>query len=95
MYMQNIEVQFSGSPKKYTYVAVHPDHPVDIRPGDRVVVVNKIKDDGTASLSIATVTDLVPQVDGTELPAPIVDIIDRNNLANVVEIVKSMQKEGA
>lgn len=85
MFMQAISCQFTGNAKEYTYVAAHPEHPVNVVPGDRVVVINKIKDDGTVSLSIATVVKLVDLKDG-ELPMPIVDIISRENLKNATAI---------
>jgi hypothetical protein len=86
MYMQGIKAQFSGNPKEYHYLTVNPEKPVDVKPGDRVVVINKLKDDGVPSLSIATVTALTSEwPDGT---MPVVDIINRTNLTNVTEIYR-------
>lgn len=51
-----VEVQFTGNAKTYSYLI--PDTDADhaaANPGVRVVVVSKMKDDGTASLSIATI----------------------------------------
>jgi hypothetical protein len=54
---QIVEVQFTGNAKTYIYSAPAfcSDLPGAIQPGDRVVVINKIKEDGSVSLSIATV----------------------------------------
>jgi hypothetical protein len=93
MFMQVINAQFSGSPKSYSYLCLHPDNPVDVKVGDRVVVINKLKDDGTASLSIATVTSLEPKLpENLDGIMPIVDIINRDNLTNVTEIYRAEVK---
>lgn len=85
MFMLPIETQFSGNPKKYTYLACSNDALPDVKVGDRVVVISKLKEDGTPSLSIATVTKVDPlaNLDGL---MPIVDIISRDNLKHATAI---------
>lgn len=79
-------VQFSGgSPKEYPYLVPRLDA-MHVAKGMRVVVPTKMKDDGTVSLSIATITDPIPEIASAEALAllkPIVCLIDLMKLAEV------------
>lgn len=59
--IQAITAQFSGSPRTYSY-RVSPLEGAVLKVGDRVVVPNKLKDDGELSLSIARVVALLDEV---------------------------------
>lgn len=55
--VQAVAVQFSGKATTYNYLVEATDGAM-IAPGQRVVVPNKLKDDGTLAVSIATVVEL-------------------------------------
>lgn len=82
-----VSVQFSGNAKPYNY-SIEQQMAVEV--GDRVVVPGKLKDDGSVSLSIATVI-LV----GAHIPPmlPVVSVIPKALLALTAEKVKA--HEGA
>jgi len=84
-------VQFSGSTKEYGYLLTQEQAAL-VHKGARVVVPTKMKDDGSVSLSIATVTDLEVSVDeaGMKLLKPIVCIIDSKVLTEVTAAVQKL-----
>lgn len=91
MFMQVVECQFSGNAKVYEYLVVNPSsdgEPTYVAPGMRAVVISKLKDDGTPSLSIVTIIKVKNLPVGEFNLMPVVDIIDPGNLANVTEIYR-------
>jgi len=81
-----IFLQFSGSAKEYAYAVGHLRTVPQV--GDRVVIPNKVKDDGTLSLSIGTVTGDLHEHAGNDL-LPVIQIISKEDLFGAGEMVKA------
>lgn len=74
--MKIAAIKLSGNDKLYFYTA-RDEQCINVNVGDRVVVPNKVKDDGTLSLSIGTFDGFAEAgAVGTEGLKPIVQFID-------------------
>lgn len=89
--MLTIDAQFTGNPKAYAY---RVGHLVEMpQPGDRVVVPNKIKEDGTMSLSIATVvTAPVPHTaDPGVTILPVISVVTAQAIADATALITNKE----
>jgi hypothetical protein len=86
---QSIGVQFSGKPTVYFYI-IHPDDKVTV--GDRVVVPNSLKDDGSLSLTIATCVER-HEVCRPEAVKPMIMSIDNVHLRWAEQEMKRLAAE--
>jgi hypothetical protein len=76
-----VSLQLSGNDKLYNYVALAAQV-VNRNVGDRVVVPNKLKDDGSLSLSIGTFKGIVQDASPEGL-LPVVQFVDALYLREV------------
>lgn len=81
LYDKVIAVELSGSPKLYYYLVANTDL-VNRSVGDRVVIPNKLKEDGSVSLSIGVYRGI-----GVDIPRdglkPIVQFLSHLHLREV------------
>ncbi len=87
--IRSIGVQFSGNAKVYAYV-MHPTEEVKIK--DRVVVPVKLKDDGTLSLSIATVVE-VHKTLSDDAEKPIIQVLSDVYLNHAERVLQQLAAE--
>ena len=76
-------VQFSGSAREYNYNV----DGLEPQPGDRIVVPHKLKDDGTLSLTIATVVSPVREASAEGL-LPALVLIPRALIEHATQLMK-------
>lgn len=82
-----VEVQFSGNAKLYSYLipSFYSEPLTAVHPGDRAVVISKMKDDGTPSLSIATIINVGRCDDPTAVMLqPFVQLVPKSAIAAAV-----------
>lgn len=82
-----VPVQFSGNAKEYLYVVSHLTGPMP-EIGDRAVVPSaKLKDDGSLSLSVATVCGPTRSIEDDPRLLPVVHIIGKHHLNYIASLV--------
>jgi hypothetical protein len=94
--MKIIKAQFSGNAKEYHYDVTHFLEADVPQPGDRLVVPNKLKDDGDLSLTIVTVSGTVEEIDPSTTLAPTtllpaISRLEKKLIADYAGIVKGIQ----
>lgn len=76
-----VQTQFTGNAKLYAYLLPEeaPSGLNAVSPGDRIVVINKIAEDGKVSLSMATIISVheVDDKDATDLK-PFVQLVPKS-----------------
>jgi hypothetical protein len=87
MYTRTLEVQFSGNKAIYSYGLTDLDGTPVV--GQRVVVPTKLKDDGTVTLTIATVVS-VHNIVGPSLK-PIIALLPNSQIAWATSEVKRLE----
>jgi hypothetical protein len=88
---RSLGVQFSGNGKAvYWYGLPVGASGMVLRPGLRVVVPTKMKDDGTVSLSIATLVEWT-QEPHPDADKPCVCILDHHWLGEITEHCKAVE----
>lgn len=94
-----VEVQFSGNPKLYGYLipAFYAEGGAlaAVQPADRVVVISKMKDDNTPSLSIATIIN-VGECDDivAQTYKPFVQLVPKSAIASAVATYSTVGAAG-
>ena len=72
--MKSVGVQFSGKPAVYNYYVPEGLEGLEALVGTRVIVPNKLKDDGTLSLTIATVVEVHDEAKG-DATKPVIQVL--------------------
>jgi len=86
--MKAFNIQLSGSPKLYAYASG-----VDLKNGDRVVIANKLKEDGALSLSIGTVAGPAADAAVSSLN-PVLQVIDAKAIADATATMQRLASGG-
>ena len=86
--MKAFNIQLSGSPRLYAYSST-----LELQPGDRVVIANKLKDDGSLSLSIGTVAGPAPTADPAGLN-PVLQVISSQAIADAMTVMRRLLSVG-
>lgn len=81
--MKIVAIKLSGNDKLYFYTA-RDEQCINVNMGDRVVVPNKVKEDGSLSLSIGTFDGFAETgAVGVEGLKPVVQFIDASEVQRV------------
>lgn len=86
--MKAFNIQLSGSPRLYAYSST-----LELQPGDRVVIANKVKDDGSLSLSIGTVAGPAAAAAVSSLN-PVLQVIDAKAIADATATMQRLASGG-
>lgn len=88
--MKTLNVQFTGNAAMWPYIHV-PEIEGEAKPGQRVVVPTKLKNDGTVTLTIGTIAEVHDGV----LPGaskPIIALLDTARIGTAQHIVEGLEK---